>query len=149
MPPHDAPSWKELVKTLGEDVEFGPPAGEDSLARLEQALGTPLPASLREFLLEADGLRGDYGSEVIWSARDIQERNGECRSDADLRRLYMPFDHLLFFGDDGGGDRFAFAIQANGQIRKRDIYRWDHETDSRSWHSARLEQYLRRRLKGE
>jgi hypothetical protein len=147
MPPHNASSWKELSKGLSKDVEFGAPAKEDGLATLEQALGTPLPAALREFLLEADGLRGDDGSGVIWSAHDIQEQNRELRSNSDFRRLYMPFDHLLFFVDDAGGDRFAFAIKADGQIRRKDIYQWAHETDSRSWYAARLEQYLERRLK--
>jgi hypothetical protein len=58
----------------------------------------------------------------------------------------MPFDHLLFFGDDGGGDQFALSIQADGVIHKYDIYRWEHETDARSWFASGLEQFLAKRL---
>ena len=59
----------------------------------------------------------------------------------------MPFDHLLFFGDDGCGDQFAFAIQADGLIHKGSIFRWEHESDARSWFAARMEQFFENRLK--
>ena len=145
MPPFNAHSWKELVANSTRDAEFGPTADENQLAIAERDLGVPLPQSLREFLLEADGLMGRY-SQVIWPAADVARRNREFRTEPGFRRLYMPFDHLLFFGQDGGGDQFAYAIHANGEIRKRDIYRWDHETDARLWFAAHLEQFLERVL---
>jgi hypothetical protein len=66
-----------------------------------------------------------------------------------LPTLYMPFDHLLFFGDYGGGDQFAFPIHADGEIHKLDIFRWDHETDARSWYAGGLEQFFEHRFARE
>jgi hypothetical protein len=149
MPPYNAPSWKQLTKTHARDAKFGRPASETRLVAVEQALGVHLPDSLRGFLLEADGVTADYGSRVIWSAADIKKRNLEFRTLDSFHDLYMPFDHLLFFGDDCGGDQFAFAIQADGQVHKHDIFRWEHETDARSWFAGRLEQFLETRLKKE
>jgi hypothetical protein len=149
MPPFNAPSWKRLTKDYARDAEFGPPTSEGQIVAVEQALGIRLPTLLREFLLEADGVTADYGSGVVWSAADIQKRNQEFRSLPSFRDLYMPFDHLLFFGDDGGGDQFAFAIHADGQVHKHDVFRWEHETDARSWFAGRLERFLETRLKKE
>jgi hypothetical protein len=59
----------------------------------------------------------------------------------------MSFDHLLFFGDDGGGNPFAFAILADGRIHKEDVFRWDHETDERAWFAGGLEGFIENRLK--
>lgn len=108
-----------------------------------------MPAQLREFLLEADGFSADYGSRVIWSVGHLEEQNRQFRTTAGFKDLYMPFDHLLLFGDHSGGDFFAFAIHADGQIHKRDIFRWDHETDGRAWFAGHLEQFLETRLKKE
>jgi len=147
MPPFNAPSWKQLIKGYARDAEFGQPASESQLAAVEQAIKIRLPDTLRDFLLEADGVTADYGSGVIWSAADIQKNNQKFRTDAGFRSLYMPFDHLLFFGADGGGDRFAFAIHADGQIHKHDVFRWEHENDSRSWFAGGLERFFETRLK--
>ena len=150
MPPHNAPSWKKLVSKLGAEVEFAKkPATEAGLAAAERALGVPLPPPLRELLREADGLSDEYGGGAVWSAADIERRNRQFRTNADFRALYMPFDALLFFADDGGGDQFAFAVHADGRIHKNDVYRWEHENDARSWFAGRLEQYLEKRLKRE
>ena len=145
MPPYNAPTWKNLVSSLTDDAEFGPPSDDRHLASVEQSVGA-LPLVLRDFLLEADGLKADYSSALIWSVADIERHNREFRTNPDFRSLYMPFDHVLFFGDDGGGDQFAFAIHADGEIHKLDVYRWEHETDARSWFAANLERYLDRRL---
>ena len=147
MPPHNASSWKKLASDLAPDGVFGQPASEDRISAVEMDLGIRLPSPLREFLGEANGLIADYGSRVVWSTSDITGRNREFRASEDFRRLYMSFSTLLFFGDDVGEDQYALAIQADGHIHKRDIYRWDHETDSRLWFAARLEQYLEKRLK--
>lgn len=146
MPPYNAVSWKDLARRLAPDWEANPPAGESGLGATERSLGVQLPASLRDFLTEADGMTDEYGSAVIWSAAEIERNNREFRSTEGFRGLYMPFDHLLFFGQDAGGDLFAFAIHADGRIHKRDVFRWDHETDGRSWFAGHLEQYFERRV---
>jgi hypothetical protein len=144
--PLNAPSWEQLVRRFDSDATFERPATPIQLRSVEQALRVHQPAELEEVLLEADGITGDYGSGVIWSVGEIEQRNRQFRTSLDFRDLYMPFDHLLFFGDDGAGDQFAFAIHADGRIHKQDVYRWEHETDSRFWFAGRLEQFFERRL---
>lgn len=147
MPPFNAPSWKQLVKSYASDAKFASPTTEERIVTLEQSLSIRLPSALRDFLLEADGFTADYGSRVIWSVSQIEQQNREFRTTEAFRELYMPFDHLLLFGDHSGGDHFAFAIQADGKIHSHDVFCWDHETDGRSWFAGRLEQFLEKRLK--
>ena len=149
MPPYNAPSWKQLTKSYASDAKFARPTTETRIVAVEQSLGIRLPAQLREFWLEADGFSADYGSRVIWSVNHLEEQNQQFRTTAGFKDLYMPFEHLLLFGDDSGGDHFAFAIHADGQIHKNVVFRWDHETDSRAWYASRLEQFLETRLKKE
>jgi SMI1-KNR4 cell-wall len=146
MPPLNAPSWKKLVTQTTSDATFIAPAAESAIAAVEQELGVRLPQALREFLLESDGVTAGDGSSVVWPLSDILHRNQECRRTESFRDLYMPFDHLLFIGDDGGGDQFAFAIQADGQIHNPDVFRWEHETDARSWYASHLDSFFTHRL---
>jgi hypothetical protein len=96
-----------------------------------------LPAQLREILSKSAASR--RARAVIWPIDEIERQNKLFRADEGFRSIYMPFDHLLFFGADAGGDQFAYAIQPNGKIRKKDVYRWEHGTDARSWFAMRLE----------
>jgi len=134
-----------LVKKASSDAEFASPASESQLAAVEQSLAIQLPSDLRELLLEFDGVTAHYGSGLVWSASKILEQNQMFRTNEAFKELYMPFDHLLFFGADGGGDQFAFAIHADGQIHKRDIFRWKHESDERIWLANRLEVLFERK----
>ncbi|MFJ7205783.1 SMI1/KNR4 family protein [Streptomyces sp. NPDC098789] len=79
---------------------------------------------------------------MIWSVERIALPNEEFRTREDLRSLYMPFDALLFFGDNGGGDRFALPVSP----LRPDVFVWDHENDSRTWVAPSLERYLRSAL---
>jgi hypothetical protein len=97
-------------------------------------------------LLESDGLVADYGADVVWSALEILRRNLEMRDAEGFRELYMPFENLLIFGGDAGGDLFAFAVQANGSVGRPDIFRWEHETDARTWFEAGFRNFFGRRL---
>src|SRR5207237_7024202 len=125
---------------------FQAPATESQLAALAESIAVVLPSELRELLLESDGITADFGSGIVWPLGEIRRHNREFRENADFSELYMPFDHLLFFGEDGDGDQFAFAIQADGHIRRPDVFRWEHETDARTWYAGRLEQFFERRL---
>ncbi|MDQ4123150.1 MAG: SMI1/KNR4 family protein [Acidobacteriota bacterium] len=60
----------------------------------------------------------------------------------------MPFDSLLFFADAGNGDQFAFRI-LKGEIRRNDVFVWNHEDDSRTWVASNLKQYLQWWLSGK
>ncbi|MFI7317733.1 SMI1/KNR4 family protein [Streptomyces venezuelae] len=114
----------------------------EQVRMVESGLGQSLPRALLALLLETDGVEDEYGTEVVWSAERILSENSTLRSDGPHRELYMPFDSLLFFGDNGGGDRFAFVRTPE----RDDIFVWDHETDSRNWISPNLESFLRSAL---
>ncbi|QKG27284.1 cell wall assembly protein [Actinomadura verrucosospora] len=102
-----------------------------------------MPDELRELLRETSGVQDEYGSGLVWSVQEIIEQNTEFRQSADFAELYASFDQLMFIGDNGGGDQFAF-VQAPGE-RLGDVVVWDHETDERTWVARSLKDYLESR----
>jgi len=149
MPPYNAPSWRDLATSLEPNVRFAAPATEEELQQVEAALGVSLPVHLRDLLLETDGIHDRTGATIVWRAEEIIKRNLYFRDSDGWEDLYMPFDHLLFFGDNGGGDQFAYPIQVGGSINNYDVLRWVHETDAREWYANRLEVFLEKRLSDE
>ncbi len=101
-----------------------------------------------DFYRETNGAFGAYGLGLVWSVERVVRENLFFRLHPDFQELYMPFDCLLFFGDAGNGDQFAFAI-TGGKIRRDDIFVWDHETDSRTWVAPGLSTYLEWWLTGK
>lgn len=91
-----------------------------ALAAAEQRLGRGLPAQLTALLLETDGVVGAYAKDVVWSLDRIVEQNLLFWAPDTFPGLYMPFDPLLFFGDNGGGDQFAFVLTPE----RPDIFVW-------------------------
>ncbi|MFD5063540.1 MULTISPECIES: SMI1/KNR4 family protein [unclassified Streptomyces] len=136
--------WKETAAGALPDVEFRAPVAAMALAEAERRLGRSLPAQLTALLLETDGIVGEYGTDVVWSLERIVEQNLLFWAPDTFPSLYMPFDPLLFFGDNGGGDQFAFVLTPE----RPDIFVWDHETDSRLWAARELKDYLHRTLAG-
>ena len=137
--------WRELIQELGEDVGFDPPASSLQVAEVEEALQVALPNDLKELLREANGVWALYGTALVWSTERIIKENLEYRTFPNFKELYMPFDPLLFFGDEGNGDLYAFLILA-GKIRGSNIFLWDHETGSRRWYAFGLQRYLEMRI---
>ncbi|MEV5265613.1 SMI1/KNR4 family protein [Streptomyces werraensis] len=133
--------WRDLIESF-PSAESDSPADPSLLDRIESELGQSLPSDLRSFLLESDGLTDEYGTDVVWSAQRILDDNMHFRGDEQFRSLYMPFDSLMFFGDNGGGDQFAFVRVPE----RNEVLVWDHETDSRNLVSPALESYLRSAL---
>ncbi|CAL9452448.1 hypothetical protein SUDANB32_02462 [Streptomyces sp. enrichment culture] len=133
--------WRDLIESF-PSAESDSPADPSLLDRIESELGQSLPSDLRSFLLESDGLTDEYGTDVVWSAQRILDDNMHFRGDEQFRSLYMPFDSLMFFGDNGGGDQFAFVRVPE----RNEVFVWDHETDSRNLVSPALESYLRSAL---
>jgi len=140
------PALKATIASLADDAEFGAGADQGRLAAAEAKLGIVIPSALREFLKEADGVRCDHGAGVVWPVQKIESENLAFRSNPAFRELYMPFDGLLFFAADGGGDQFAFAVHADGKIHKHDVFRWEHESDARTWFATGLDDYVAKRL---
>jgi len=133
--------WKQLVEQCSSAITCHVPASEEQLAAAERVLGVRFPEELRSCLLESDGIEGEYGLALVWPLERIVRDNRQFRENEEFRELYMPFDSLLFFADAGNGDQFAYPIRA-GQVRRDDIFVWNHEDDSRSWVAPSLAKYL-------
>ncbi|MYW70177.1 SMI1/KNR4 family protein [Streptomyces sp. SID8379] len=134
--------WREQILDVMAEAELAGPATGEALAEVERVLEQPLPAALSSLLRECNGVRGPYGTDVVWSAERIAKENTSFRASADFATLYMPFEPLMFFGDNSGGDQFAFV-----RVPLRDdVFVWDHETDGRAMVANGLDDYLRRAL---
>ncbi|MCP4139910.1 MAG: SMI1/KNR4 family protein [Chloroflexi bacterium] len=139
--------WKDLISKLTANRKYSASASPEAISVAENLLNLKFPETLKSLLSEADGIEGEYSLDLIWSLSKIQEANIEFRTYKDFKELYMPFDSLLFFADAGNGNQFAFSI-LSGEIRKDDIFCWNHEDDSRTWVAPSLERYLEWRLSG-
>lgn len=133
----------EQVSEWGE-AHFGDPATPAALTAVEAALGHRLPIDLRELLAEANGIQGEYGLGLVWSAERIATDNHLFRTSADFADLYMPFDGLVFFADAGNGDQFFVSLSGNSEV-----YVWDHESDSRTWVATTVLGYLEGWMRGD
>ena len=139
--------WQDIINGLTKDAEYHPPALLSRIEEVESALRIELPETLRSLLRETNGVNGEYGLGLVWDIDRIELDNLQFRQNDDFKRLYMPFDHLLFFADAGNGDQFAYPIQ-DGCIRRDDIFVWAHESDDRRWVAGSLKQYLQWWLDG-
>ncbi|MFI0351146.1 SMI1/KNR4 family protein [Actinomadura sp. 9N407] len=135
--------WRELIGRLYGDAEFAEPASDGEIDRIERTLGQEVAADLRELLLQSNGVRAEYGSGLVWSVQEIIKENTEFRQSADFAELYKPFDQLMFMGDNGGGDQFAYVRAP--EVPAGDVFVWDHETDERERVATSLADYLERR----
>lgn len=136
--------WRELISGLFADAKFRPPATASELDRAETELQISFPDELRSLLLETNGVKAYYSSPLIWPVEDMITQNLFFRANPDFAELYMPFDSLLLFGDEGNGDHFGYSI-LGGQIRDASfIYEWDHENDGRVWFATDLPEYFRK-----
>ncbi len=133
--------WKSTLSDTLQDAEFAPGADPLQILDAERSLSLNLPPDLRELLLESDGVTGEYGLALVWPLARIVSDNLSFRSNIEFQELYMPFDSLLFFGDAGNGDQFAFPIQS-GAVRNLDIFAWSHEDDSRTWVAPSLRTFF-------
>ncbi|WP_328721284.1 SMI1/KNR4 family protein [Streptomyces sp. NBC_00247] len=135
--------WIRAVQEAFPEAGFREPASVSEIAEAEKRLERALPTELKELLLESDGVIGHTHVDTVWTVDRIVERNLLFWSDAAFAQLYMPFDALLFFGDDGGGDQFAFVQRPE----RPDVFVWEHESDSRRWVANGLRDYLGRSLR--
>jgi hypothetical protein len=132
--------WRNIVERSYPNHEFRPAAPESALTDAERRLGTTLPPDLRGLLAESDGVFGEYGLGLVWPVTRIVEDNLNFRSNAVFRQSYKRFDELLFFGDAGNGDQFAFRHASGPWLEG--IFAWDHEDDRRIRVAPDLSHYL-------
>ncbi len=134
--------WRELISRTSSESEVFDGSSAEAIAAIERSLGQPVPADLKDLLIETDGVVDEYGTDIVWNARRIVEDNLTFRSNSSFAELYAPFDGMMFFGDNGGGDQFAFVAASD----ETGVIVWDHETDERYPAAVSLEQYLTRSL---
>ena len=135
-------TWRDLVLRLFPDAKFSPPCTASQLAEAEQELEVKFPEELRSLYLETNGVK--VGSSLVWPIPEMIAENEIYREAEDFAKLYMPFDCLLFFGEKGDGDLFAYRILA-GEIPDTSwIYTWEHEDDNRVWFARDLADYFER-----
>lgn len=139
--------WQNLLEQFSEILPQHPPAPVEEVEALERSLDITLPDQIRGLLLESNGIDGEY-TRILWNTTWIQQQNHEMRNTPYFDELYMPFDHLLFFGDLGNGDFIGYRI-LKGKVDTLNVYRWDHESDSRICLLVDLEQYISQSLAGK
>ncbi|WP_430540651.1 SMI1/KNR4 family protein [Pseudoxanthomonas sacheonensis] len=133
--------WQSTLSKLFPDARFPRGATLGQITSCEHLLGIKLPSDLKGLLIESDGILVDYGIGLVWPIARIEADNLTFRCNPDFQGLYMPFDSLLFFGEAGNGDQFAFSIQS-GAVRRSDIFGWSHGDDSRTWIAPSLKTFF-------
>jgi len=140
--------WKDYICTISKDYSFRPPVSNTEIIQIKEELNVELPKKLFELFNETNGVFDSFGCPLIWSTSQIIKDNLFFRNFGDYKDIYMPFDHLLFFSDNGCGDLFGYKI-LNGSIQTEDIYVWNHEDDSRIWVASSLEVFIKGWITGE
>ena len=134
--------WREMIIGWNVGCTFSDPATSSEIDDLEKTFGIQIPEHLKELLLESNGITGTYGLDVVWSTAGIKGQNLDMRHDKDFQDMFMPFDHLLFFGSNGAGDYYGYPISAAQTISGSEIFCWYHENDDRIVAAFSLEAYL-------
>ncbi|MEO7309207.1 MAG: SMI1/KNR4 family protein [Chitinophagaceae bacterium] len=139
-------NWKnhltDHIKTPGAGLQFNPAASQEKITALKaEFLLEAIPDELQSFYEYADGISSLYDNDVtdemVWCVDTVIRINKEYRTFPDFTDLYMSFDQLLFIADSGNGDLFGYIV-LQGKIERSDIFKWDHETDSRIWYAPNL-----------
>ncbi len=136
---------EKLLASFERQFNFNNSVSDLELAETQEKLNVTFPSELTGLLNKTNGITDDYGFNIVWSAKKILDQNLSFRNDEEFKELYMPFDNLLFFGEEANGDLYAFIVLED-KINRSDIFIWEHETDSRNWFASNLEKYLEKRL---
>lgn len=140
--------WKGYISSVSKNSFFKPPASNAEIIQISEGLNVKLPNKLFDLYNETNGVFDSFGCPLIWSTSQIVKDNLFFRNFSDYKDIYMPFDHLLFFSDNGCGDLYGYKI-LNGSIQTEDIYVWNDEDDSRTWVASSLEVFIKGLITGE
>lgn len=132
---------KHHLGHIAEQCVFKPPAHMEDIAAAERELQILLPLHLASVLSETNGVFGEYELGLVWPIERIVRENKSFWSNRDFKKLYMPFNHLIFFGDAGNGDQFFIPL-IDGDVHKQDVYVWNHEDDSRTWIAPSIPKFI-------
>ncbi len=98
-------SMEELLSRFNRNA----PASDSAILAFEQKAGIHLPAEYVDFLKVSNGGEGFIGENsylIVWKLEELQELNAAYEVNT-----YAP--GLLLFGSDGGGEGFAFDMEAS------------------------------------
>ena len=136
--------WREIIEEASDGCTFAEPAVDEDILAVERTTGTPMPSDLVDLLKECNGVETSFGDELVYSCQQMIEEYEVTRTDPIFRENFMPFDGLLFFARDCGGNLFGYSC-ASGRPW---IYFWDHEEDTRLYVAGSLQEYMVQRLDG-
>jgi SMI1 / KNR4 family (SUKH-1) len=111
-----------------------PAPSDEAVLEVERTLHARLSASLRDLYSLSDGLVDAWGYAYVLSLEDLRQHNQVFRRE--FRAVYMPFDDVLLFGQLGNGDMLFQPLLPQGN---ENVFRWDHEDDSRTWYATDVE----------
>ncbi len=138
--------WTAWLRGLDSDegmIALAEPVPADALGDAEERLGLILPADLRSLLCETAGLGDAEGAEPVWPAERIAAENVLLRSVGSTPALPDGADEdLLFFGDAGDGNLFAYEIDEEGDITESDIFLWKAQIGEATWVASDLQSML-------
>ncbi len=141
------PNWTDFIRDIAEGWVLSPPDfTSELLTEIEAKLGIKLPLELKRLYVETNGIQDTTLCSIVVPAKELISKNFVMRSEESFKDLYMPFDNLLFFGDGGNGDLYAYPIKMDGKIDTISIFVWDHEDDSRKWVAADIRDLILRKI---
>ena len=143
--------WTAWLQGFDDSVaiRLADPVDELALARAEHQLGLTLPEDLRSLLAETDGIADASDVELVWAAERIAEENLGLRRDHETPAVPRGGGDLLFFGDTGTEDLFAYRITADGSVSGPDVYLWNYQLATARWIASDLQALLDAWFSGE
>jgi hypothetical protein len=143
-------AWLRGLDSLGDNVSLSEPVDPDVLGDAEERLGMVLPEDLRSLLHESDGINGAGRGEPVWPVERIAEENVLLRSAGSTPALPDGADDdLLFFGDAGQGQLFAYELDAGGEVSESDVFLWQPGLGEAVWIASDLQSLLDDWVRGE
>lgn len=138
--------WTAWLRGLDSDegtIALSEPVDAEALADAEERLGLILPVDLRSLLSETDGVGDTEGAEPVWPVDRIADENVMLRSVGSTPALPDGADEdLLFFGDAGGGDLFAYELDEEGDVTETDVFLWKAGSGEATWIASDLQSML-------
>lgn len=133
--------WRDYLVRISANFEFFHPVTEGRILRVEGTFSIRLPLEYRELLQETNGVFDQEAQMLfIYSLKRLRLENLAMRRQ-DVMKTYMPMDNLIFFADAGNGDKFAFPVSRQGEVRSH-VFSWNHENDSRELCAPSLQAFV-------
>ncbi len=137
--------FKELIAECAKDIRYvriQEPASIEEIRAAERSIGCNFPQELVNLLLECNGDR--------WLLFSVDEITGTVTSLREaMAEDYADMDKHLFFGGNGCGDYYCYAILPDGTADGTSIYLWEHETNESHKVASDMAELIRRYYNNE